>query len=161
MSKGSSGHFIGTRGYHAAAGSAIFMSPDDDFIPYISSRRDVDANGFYDVIAHGTPNYIEVMHNSQVLRVSHRTLAQMLKHNTRYRGEAVRLLSCSTGSAAGKFAQNLANKLGVPVKAPTDILWAQPNGVYYVAGQKIVQGTRYPDFAKPGKFKTFYPRKEK
>jgi hypothetical protein len=71
------------------------------------------------------------------------------------------LLSCLTGSDAGQFAQDLANKLGVPVKAPTDLLWAEPNGNYYVAGKKSVGGSERPDKSKLGKFKTFYPKKVK
>jgi hypothetical protein len=38
------------------------------------------------------------------------------------------LLSCKTGALSNGFAQNLANKLGVPVTAPSNTLWAYPSG---------------------------------
>ncbi|MGI6217875.1 MAG: hypothetical protein ACOYIK_09730 [Coriobacteriales bacterium] len=53
MSKGVSGLFRGTAGDRAAAGSAILMGPSENFRIYISKCKDVDANGFYDVVAHG------------------------------------------------------------------------------------------------------------
>lgn len=160
MSKGLSGLFTGTKGSRAAAGSSSFMFPDEDFTRYIQNRKDVDANGFYDVVAHGKPDSVLVVHNGKSIEVSHRVLSGLLEHDEYYKGGAVRLLSCSTGSDAGQFAQNLANKLGVPVKAPTDLLWAWPSGAYKVA--KGLNGlTDKPDFTKPGRFKTFYPRKAK
>lgn len=49
----------------------------------------------------------------------------MIKQNPQYKkGQTIRLLSCSTGSISNGFAQRLANKLGVKVEAPVDVLWA-------------------------------------
>lgn len=160
MSKGLSGLFSGTAGDRAAAGSANLMSPEDNFLRYIRKRKDVDANGYYDVIAHGTPNTIIVAHNGRNVEVSHRVLANLLKHDQSYKGGSIRLLSCSTGSKTGQFAQNLANKLGAPVKAPTDLLWAYENGSYRVAPRRHGSSNK-PDSKKSGSFKTFYPRKGK
>lgn len=161
MSKGLSGLFFGTMGAQAAAGSSLLMDPSDDFIRYITNRRDVDANGYYDVIAHGSPDSILVFHNGENIRVSHRVLASILKHDKTYNGQAVRLLSCNTGSNSEGFAQNLANKLGVPVKAPTEILWAWPQGNYRVAKGMHVGNRHIPDPSQPGRFITFYPRSKK
>lgn len=161
MSKGLSGLFAGTAGARAAAGSSLLMNPSDDFVRNIAHRRDVDANGYYDVVAHGSTDSILVYHNGKNVRVSHRVLANILKHDRKYNGKPIRLLSCSTGGDAGQFAQNLANKLGVPVKAPTDILWAWPQGTYKVAGKIKVGGIEQPDGSRPGRFVTFYPRSKK
>lgn len=159
MSKGLSGLFSGTRGEYAA-GSANFMDPQHNFLRFISKRKDVDANGFYDVIGHGTPDSILVFHNGKEIEVSHRVLSRLLRQDPGYKGGPVRLLSCSTGSNAGKFAQDLANKLGVPVKAPTELLWAFGDGTYRVA--KGLNGTnQLPDLSQKGRFKTFYPKKGK
>src|SRR5204863_321264 len=38
----------------------------------------------------------------------------------------IRLISCSTGG--GSAAQNLANQLGVTVRAPTNVVWVHSNG---------------------------------
>lgn len=161
MSKSISGHFSGTRGASLAAGSAYFMDPKDQFSINIKRRKDVDANGFYDVIAHGTPTTIEINHNGTKIKIDHRTASRLLKNDKSYNGQGVRLLSCSTGKLTDGFAQNLANKLNVPVSAPTDILWAGPSGRHFVAGSKVMNGRNTADISKPGKFKTFYPKRRK
>ena len=38
----------------------MLMNPSDDFVRNIANRRDVDANGYYDVVAHGSPDSILV-----------------------------------------------------------------------------------------------------
>lgn len=39
------------------------MDADDAFVSNISRKTDVDTNGYLDVIAHGTPNGIQITHN--------------------------------------------------------------------------------------------------
>lgn len=161
MSKGYSGLFKGTHGTYLAAGSAYFMDSKDQFSINIKRRKDVDANGFYDVIAHGTPTTIEINHNGAKIQIDHRTVSRLLKNDKNYNGQGVRLLSCSTGKLTDGFAQNLANKLNIPVTAPTDILWSSPSGKHFVAGSKVMNGFNTADISKPGKFKTFYPKRRK
>ena len=117
--------------------------------------------GFHDVIAHGTSNTILIEHNGQQIEVDHRTLSRLLSYNKESSGKPIRLLSCSTGKVDSGFAQNLANKLNRPVKAPTDYLWAYPNGRYFVAGGKTINGILVPDMSKPGKFVTYKPQRRK
>ena len=38
------------------------------------------------------------------------------------------MLSCDTGACDAGFAQNLINKMGVPVQAPAELVWAYGNG---------------------------------
>ena len=120
-----------------------------------------DANGFYDIIAHGSEVSIAIQHNGQTIPIDHRIAARLFKQDKQYKGQAIRLLSCSTGKLDTGFAQNLANKLNVPVQAPTDILWVKPSGRYYVTAGKIINGKLVEDFSKPGDFKTFYPQRRK
>lgn len=86
MSKGISGLFSDTKGSRAAASSSNFMFPDEEFTRYIQNRKDVDANGFYDVVAHGMPDNILVVHNGKSIEVSHRVLSGLLEHDDRYGG---------------------------------------------------------------------------
>ena len=58
----------------------------------------------------------------------HRTFANLPEHDPSYPGGPIRLPSSSTGKLPDGAAQNLANKLGVTVVAPTDTLWAYPSG---------------------------------
>ena len=62
----------------------------------------------------------------------------------------IRLLSCNTGNTettGNCFAQLLANEMGINVKAPTDLLFANPDGSYFIGENN------------DGNFKTFYSRK--
>lgn len=157
MSKGYSGLFLGTLGALATSGSYNYMQPNDPFSKYIKLRKDIDSNGFYDIIAHGSNDSIFIVNNGKYVAINHRLLAKILKNDKLSKGKAVRLLSCNTGKVSSSFAQNLANKLNVPVKAPTDYLWVLPNGHYFVAGGKTINGIFVADTTKKGRFKTFYP----
>ena len=82
-----------------------------------------------DVVIHGTSNSVAIMHNGKWVHLDQRRLSTLLKHDKEFRkNKAIRLISCSTGSDTAGFAQNLANKLGVKVKAPSDTLWVFPDG---------------------------------
>lgn len=160
MGAGYHGGFGSTEGT-AAYGSADYMAKNESFSVYIARRSDVDANGYYDVIAHGNPTEIDIEHNGKTISINHRVAAKLLKHDKNYSGQSVRLLSCSTGKLPDGFAQNLANKLGVTVLAPTDLLWAKPSGRYYVTAGQNVGGKLVEDYSKPGRFKPFYPRRKR
>lgn len=132
------------------------MDPNDNFSRFIGNRRDIDANGAFDVIAHGSPTSIEITRNGSKILIDHRVAAKLIKRNGGYSGQEVRLLSCSTGKLDNGFAQNLANKLSVPVSAPTSILWAWPSGRHMVADD---DGTGRADRRRMGTFRTFYPQR--
>ena len=138
----------------AVPGGADYMQKTEKFSRYISNRKDIDPNGFYDIVAHGTPKTIEIMHNGVKVQIDHRSAARLFAADKNYKGQKIRLLSCSTGKISTGFAQGLADKLHVIVEAPSDFLWATPSGRYYVAG-KNSQGNS--DLRKPGKFIKFYP----
>ncbi len=109
--------------------------------------------GYTDVAVHGSPNSISVFRKTangeQEIVLDQRRLAKFLKQDKGYTGGKIRLLSCKTGDESGSFAQNLANKLGVVVRAPSDTLHIYPNG-------KMVIG---PDrFTNSGKWIDYYPR---
>ena len=99
--------------------------------------------GFFDFAAHGTENNIE--YGSKDMVLSAREVARIIRHNENYNGEKIRLLSCSTGSTAGGFAQQLANALGVEVEAPSDVLFVYPDGRMMIG------------FDGSGEMKTFKP----
>ncbi len=173
MSKGYSGLFGGTKGALVAVpGDAVFKSyaltsrgtKDYTYFRNIARRNDIDANGIYDVVAHGLPSKIQIEHNGVNMLIDSRTLAHLLKVDSKYgKKQSIRLLSCSTGTDAKGFAQNLANKLNVTVYAPTNIVWAYPSGRYIVAPRLSNDPSNprynYPDTSKNkrGKFIPFKP----
>ena len=155
MGAGIHGGFGNT--YGAVAGDAVFKSEPTQYFSNIAKRADIDRNGVYDVVAHGEPNAIQIEHNGTTMTLDSRTLARMLKNKKDYsRKQPIRLLSCNTGSDPSGFAQNLANKLGVVVEAPTKLVWALPNGKYFVAARNPNNPNR-PDYKNKGKFVKFYP----
>ena len=142
------------KGGSYSVGDATFMDSDDSFFRYIQKRADVDANGYYDIIAHGTPNGIQITHNGQHMIVDHRTAARLIQNADGYNGQGIRLLSCNTGALDDGFAQNLANQLNVEVYAPTNYLWATQDENYFVAGMTNQKG---PNMSELGIFKLFIP----
>ena len=156
MGAGYHGGFGKTYG-SAVAGDAVFKSKPSEFFANIANRKDIDINGIYDVVAHGGTAIIQVTHNGRILEVDSRTAARLITSKTDYKpGQPIRLLSCDTGSLSNGFAQNLANKLNVVVEAPTKLVWAYPNGTYFVAGRRK-DDPNLPDMRNRGVFKKYYP----
>ncbi len=142
--------------YSAAPGPVNFMKGSDRFYLNASKRPDVDPDGYFDVVAHGSPNKIQIETPNGPELVDHRTASRLIEQQPGYNGQNIRLFSCSTGACDTGFAQNLANKLNVEVQAPTDLLWAYPNGKTLVA-PKAPNGQ--PNLNSLGEIKTFLPKK--
>ncbi|MCR4671308.1 MAG: hypothetical protein K5643_08960 [Saccharofermentans sp.] len=155
MGGGYHGGFGRTHG--AIAGDANFPSYPTKYFENIARRTDIDKNGIYDIVAHGSQIDIQVTHNGQIIKVDSRIAARLISLSPGYkRGQSIRLLSCNTGMSTKGFAQNLANKLNVIVYAPTKVVWAYPDGRYIVAGRKK-NNPNIPDLNNRGSFKVFYP----
>lgn len=107
--------------------------------------------GYTDVVVHGNPNTVSVMKNGNWVELDHRRLAKFLKSDSGYSKGNIRLISCSTGKESKGFAQNLANKMGVSVMAPSDTLYIYPNG-------KVVIGPN--QFKNTGKWITYHPERK-
>ena len=88
---------------------------------------------YFDVAMHGSQSAVGF--GSEETNMSPRLLASVIRHSSGWGGQKVRLLSCNTGKRIENdycFAEELANALGVKVKAPTDVLYIPPNGEMYV-----------------------------
>ena len=137
-----------------SVGGANFMGDADQFFRNARNRPDIDPNGYFDVIAHGTSSRIQIRTPNGTRLVNHRTAARLIQQQPGYNGQGIRLLSCSTGRCGSSFAQNLSNRLGVTVRAPSDLLWAYPNGRMVVAPRGA---NGLPDISRQGGFRTFTP----
>ena len=159
MGGGYHGGFGNTAG-SAFAGDVSFMRSDEAFLKFIRKRVDVDPNGKFDIIAHGSTNSIQVVHNGSKIMINSRTAAKLIQKLPGYHGQSIRLLACSTGANKEGFAQNLANKLGVNVYAPSDMLWAYGNGQHIIAEMSPIPdkyGNPQPDLKRLGKFIKYTP----
>ena len=162
MGTGKSGRYSGTYGSRAVPGSIDYMQSGERFSKWISKRSDVDANGFFDVIAHGTDKTIEIEYNGKTVELDHRSFARLLSTRQETAGKNIRLLSCNTGKIPNGFAQGLAQRLGIDVKAPSSYLWVNCSGSYFVAdGTRTANNKLVPVMNRPGTFITYSPRRRK
>lgn len=141
--------------HRAAAADVSFMGNGvrGRFARNASRRPDVDPDGYFDVIAHGEPQWMYVENRGQAVKVSARQAAKIIKKQPGFRkAKGVRLLSCDTGSNPEGFAQHLANALGKPVMAPTKCVWALPNGKMWVADRRNIDKGTFIIY-KPGGIK--------
>lgn len=153
MGTGFHGGFGKTAGYLAVAASPVFVGKGKGEELARVAKFIKPQDGFTDVVIHGESDRVGIMHNGEFKYIDHRRLAKLLKHSGEYsHNSAVRLISCSTGSNASGFAQNLANKLGVKVKAPSNTLWVFPNG-------RMVIGPT--PFRNTGRWLTYSPYQKK
>lgn len=109
--------------------------PDDDVLSgYV--QKVTPLKTYFDVAMHGSPTAVGF--GTTETNMSPRMLASVIRHSDGWNGQKIRLLSCSTGKQSGDaycFAEELANALGVEVKAPNDLLYISPNG-YIKVGQR-------------------------
>ena len=130
MGGGFHGGFGNTYGKRAISASPVFVGRGKGEELARAARSIKPESGYIDVVIHGTPNSVAYMHNGKWQYLDQRRLVNILRHSKDFtKNKAIRLISCSTGENAAGFAQNLANKLGVKVKAPSDTLWILPGGV--------------------------------
>lgn len=101
------------------------LGAGDQLRPFVDAV--VPKEGWFDMIIHGHPQGFGVLHNGNMELLTHRDLATFMKKNG-WDGDPVRLMSCKTGMCPDGAAQNLANKLGVEVMAPSHTLWFWADG---------------------------------
>jgi hypothetical protein len=169
LDKGSAlrGNVLRGDSYRASSEHIDLMKHDDKFS--INTQKREKLEGYYDVIAHGVekPGMPTTHINLQTLgreaSIDHRVLAKLLNKQKGYDGERIRLLSCLSGNAPEGFAQNLANKINKEVLAPSDMIWAGPQGELPISSSKIVKDLSGKDLPVPnrpfdGKWNTFEPQ---
>lgn len=110
--------------------------PDDDVLSgYV--QKVTPLKTYFDVAMHGSPTAVGF--GTTETNMSPRMLASVIRHSDGWNGQKIRLLSCSTGKQSGDaycFAEELANALGVEVKAPNDTLFISAAGNMYVGEDK-------------------------
>jgi len=93
--------------------------------------------GYTDVIIHGAPEFFGVLRNGEWIIINHRSLATFMRQSG-YTGGPVRLISCNSGRFTYGVAQDLANKLGSKVIAPTNTIWIFKNGTLVIGDTPIM-----------------------
>lgn len=109
--------------------------------------------GMYTVDMHGDPDSVRI--GSRYLTADE--LATLLEADPHWKGEPIRLLACETGQSANGFAQQLADRLGVTVYAPSDYVFVSARGSIYVTGWERRNGIVVPKMPPTGKMYAFDP----
>lgn len=148
MGAGFHGGFGGTSGSKAISLSPTYAGSDNDL--KTASKWIKPQSGYTDIIIHGQTDHVEIKKGAKWIKIDHRILARMYKGDKAYTKNPIRLISCETGKDVNGFAQNLANKLGRKVIAPSDTVWIHPSG-------KITIGPNAR--TNTGKWITYYPKK--
>lgn len=108
-------------------------------------------DGFYPIVAHGSPRTMVAFGQ----RIDAKLLAEIIKERADYKGQDIRLFSCSTGRAdesGNCFAQRLADEMGCMVAAPNKTLWLSFDGSFTIGMQEDIND---------GEMVKFYPRNPK
>ncbi|WP_131760980.1 ADP-ribosyltransferase [Actinomadura fibrosa] len=128
-----------------------FYDPDDHGMRDLARRVPADPERFV-LDGHGTPDGMRI--NGRHLDVD--DVADLVRNDPNWNGREVMLLSCHTGD--GDFAARLAQRLGVPVTAPTGLAWSDSNGnVYASSGQRGPDGRVRPTIPPDGAWNTHHP----
>ena len=142
------------RDSEATPAGRAFYGPDDTAMRDLAQRVPADPNRFV-VDAHGDPDGVIV----DGRRLSADEVAALISNDPNWNGREVMLLSCDT--ADGTFAQQLADRLGVPVTAPHGLAWSDNDGnVYASSGSPGPDGRKVPDMPPNGGWTTHHPHGE-
>ncbi|MCX4664857.1 putative T7SS-secreted protein [Streptomyces uncialis] len=106
--------------------------------------RNVQNAGEHDVVAHGTPDGFLGLPGGNV---NGGQLADAVMNNPHYNGGPLRLMVCHSGADGSGIAQQLANELGVTVRAPTDMVGTNP----------VLGPGQAPQIANNGNWRVFLP----
>ena len=117
---------IWDEGVDTDGGRAYFDQDETDKREAANNLRPEE--GMYTFDAHGSPG--AVFFGDETLSVE--DVARLIESDPRFTGQAVWLFACRTGQLHDGFAQQLANRLGVAVVAPSHLAGVTPNGETYV-----------------------------
>ncbi|TDC78965.1 DUF6531 domain-containing protein [Streptomyces hainanensis] len=129
-------------GLAPCGGAVDFMDGADNYIPSgapvthgpngtligsdarsVRNFQNVLNEGQHDVVAHGSRDgFLELPGGP----VNGGQIVDAVTNNPHYAGQDIRLMVCHSGSDSSGIAQQVANELGVTVRAPTDRVGTQP-----------------------------------
>jgi hypothetical protein len=137
-----------TVGYQqiSPASSRMTISSLDDFT--LNAADVPPAKGFFDIVGHGSSRTMEYGPRSSA--IAHGPLARLIQQNPAYRGQPIRLISCDVGRLSRGFAQGLADRLGVVVRAPNDLIHVGRGGKYIIGPDEFTPTGQWLDFTPGG-----------
>ena len=135
----------------AEPASLRYVNNQDDL--YRNAAKIEPIDGYEDIVSHGDPvGFVFKDIDGNEREVSVADFVDMLSENPEYHGGDIRLIACESGADGSVVAQGIADRLGVNVMAPSDIVWVNEDGSMTI-GKKPNQNT--------GEWRVFKPREEK
>ena len=110
--------------------------------------------GYFDVVAHGSPEGFSLKISGKWVDVTPKTMGDAIR-KAGYKGGPIRLVACDTGQTAEGAAQQIADYFGETVEAPTGKVWATGDGGMDV-WEAYHDGTKWVK-TKPAGWKDFHP----
>jgi hypothetical protein len=114
-------------GIDTRAGRAYYTPEETEM--HMFARALPPFSGEYTVDLHGAPDHVTVGDTS----LDAGQLSELVRADRNWNNQPVRLFSCETGRGDQPIAQDLANRLGVEVTAPTELVWSNHRGDHFVA----------------------------
>ena len=138
-------------------GGLAFYEPGDATLAAAKDLPALEGHRTYDL--HGSTSSVDVAGEN----VGAKEFADVVRADPNWNGQPVNLFSCDTGKepegGGQPFGQHLADELGTPVRAPTELAWSGAGGVPFVTAGKYDPETEdFQPCPPPGEFRTFYPR---
>lgn len=123
---------------------------------YRGAKNFQSPSAVFTVAGHGNNRYVWDL-NDRNLDVDR--LYDLIFNDKDFPGkEAVLLISCQTGKGRESIAQQLADRLGVPVVAPDEYVFFREDGSFYLAKGRSIPGAIVPIPGTTGNWVTFRPR---
>ncbi|HEX2316175.1 MAG TPA: hypothetical protein VHJ17_20705 [Thermomonospora sp.] len=139
------------RGSEETPAGRSFFGPDEQGMRDLAQRVPADPHRFV-VDGHGDANGMWT--GGQRLSVD--DVADLIRNDPNWNGREVLLISCHTGQ--GDFAQQLAQRLGVPVTAPTTQAWTDRQGRVFASDATTRRdGETEPTWPPNGSWNTHHP----
>lgn len=114
----------------------VFISPKGNEQLVSNIRKIKPDPDYYDVHAHGSVYSVECFSSD----ISAKTMAHIIKSREDYDGRPIRLFSCHAGEADADgncFARELADIMGVEIKAAPSFTIVKPDGSFYFGSPDV------------------------
>lgn len=112
--------------------SSIFVNSNDQLS--VNAKKIKPLEGYSDIVFHGTPTeLIAYSTDGEELTYNAKESAEMIRNSREFCGKPIRLIACQTGALEDGIAQQIADELGVPVLAPTEIVIVDIDGNLFIS----------------------------
>lgn len=114
-----------------------FLHHASDLAAYAQKIEPID--GYQDFVLHGGKYGFENQNaDGKMLNTfSVAEFCRTVQEKGLWNGGPIRLIACETGAEDALTAQAVSDMLGVPVMAPTDLVWVRPDGYMTIGPDKL------------------------